>query len=49
MNPFSRVDWNGGEPSGGGEHDCVAVGLQSEKWENSKCDENYHTVCQILL
>lgn len=49
MNPFSPADWDNNEPRGGGEHDCVAVDLQSEKWEVNRCDENYHTVCQVLL
>ncbi|XP_030840780.1 hyalin-like [Strongylocentrotus purpuratus] len=49
LHTAAQENWNNDEPSGGNQHDCVAVGLQSEKWENSMCNENYHTVCQVLL
>nr|XP_054763147.1 hyalin-like [Lytechinus pictus] len=44
----TTTNWKHGEPADG-VINCVAVDLIYEKWTSQGCQEQYHTMCQIIL
>ncbi|XP_063962185.1 hyalin-like [Lytechinus pictus] len=44
----TTTNWKSGEPADG-VINCVAVDLIYEKWTSQGCQEQYHTMCQIIL
>ena len=47
MTPISYFDWDGGEPNGGTDENCLNnENRGSPEWNSADCDESYRFVCE---